>query len=521
MLSLKRLFFDRILERSYWIWRRHPILMVPTMLGTGLSTIEQSVVTMAAVAFLNLLAGQGLLKSFATRIFTGNIFGAITDPAIFAMLIVLATISLVGIALVGILGGGFVYSAEYGVYVDAWQKDSVSFNSLLANGARQWKAMARTIFLTVLVTWSPLILVGIVTLLVYIGTGNLIAAALSFVVVYEFAIGASLLLSLFTLYAYPAVVVDQISGFAAVKHSFRVASHNLGTTMTYALVRGAFQLLLAFIVILGAPLGLPLTSLTTAVVTLLLLPILHSTKTMIYHYARPDVAEMEFRPSNPIIGDTYRRLPRAAWRKVKNGLFEIGRFLVSPSNFPFHVAAILALAIGIVDGNYITNSGLGTAIQLQPGYDPRKGNPNVIFPNVLPPFLGIDLFLHNWLVSVGTALAGIGFGIPSFADILFNGFILGIVQPLTPSNTMFLAAILPHGIIEIPSLVIAGSVGIKLGTAAWRAKLSPSPESTETLSQSLRQAVYVVVGLAVLFLIAGLIEADITPIIMRMYGWTF
>src|SRR2546425_11635609 len=162
MLGLKRLFFDRILERSYWIWRRHPILMVPTMLGTGLSTIEQSVVTMAAVAFLNLLAGQGLLKSFATRIFSGGIIGAITDPAIFPVLIVLATISLLGYALVGILGGGFVHSAEYGVYIDAWQKDSVSFNSLLANGSRRWKAMAWTIFLTVLVTWSPLILVGIV-----------------------------------------------------------------------------------------------------------------------------------------------------------------------------------------------------------------------------------------------------------------------------------------------------------------------------------------------------------------------
>ena len=207
MLGLKRLFFDRILERSYWTWRRHPILMVPTMLGTGLSTIEQSVVTMAVVAFLNLLAGQGLLKSFATRIFSGGIISAITDPAIFPVLIVLATISLLGYAIVGILGGGFVYSAEYGVYVDAWQKDSVSFGSLLANGARRWRAMAWTIFLTVLVTWSPLILVGIVTLLVYVGTGNLIAAAFSFLVVYEVAIGASLLLSLFTLYAYPAVVV--------------------------------------------------------------------------------------------------------------------------------------------------------------------------------------------------------------------------------------------------------------------------------------------------------------------------
>src|SRR5256712_13519009 len=183
------------------------------------------------------------------------------------MLIVLATISLLGYALVGILGGGFVYSAECGVFVGAWQKGSVSFNSLLANGARLGTARAWTIFLTVLVTWSPLILVGIVTLLVYIGTGNLVAAALSFLLVYEFAIGASLLLSLFTLYAYPAVVVDQISGFAAVKHSFRVASHNLGTTMTYPLVRGAFQLLLAFRVILGAPVGLPLPSLTTAGVT--------------------------------------------------------------------------------------------------------------------------------------------------------------------------------------------------------------------------------------------------------------
>jgi len=37
----------------------------------------------------------------------------------------------------------------------------------------------------------------------------------------------------------------------------------------------------------------------------------------------------------------------------------------------------------------------------------------------------------------------------------------------------------------------------------------------------MRLAVYVVVGLAPLFFIAGLIEADITPFIMRMFGWTF
>src|SRR5881296_216730 len=130
--------------------------------------------------------------------------------------------------------------------------------------------------------------------------------------------------------------------------------------------------------------------------------------------------------------------------------------------------------------------------------------------------------------------AGIGFGAPSFATILFNGFILGLLVPLS-TLTMLLAAILPHGFIEIPSFILAGSIGIKLGyaglrrfTGAERVADDPvsdvgigSADSDGYLSRTLRQTVYVVVGLAPLFLIAGLIEADITPIIMRLFGWTF
>jgi len=53
-----------------------------------------------------------------------------------------------------------------------------------------------------------------------------------------------------------------------------------------------------------------------------------------------------------------------------------------------------------------------------------------------------------------------------------------------------------------------------------KTKFRHGPESVEYLSKTLRLAVYVVVGLAPLFLIAGLIEADITPSIMKMFGWT-
>jgi len=495
------------------------------MLGTGLSVIEQSIVTMALVGILVNLAGRGLLTSFAILALTGNVCGVIRDSSFFPLLVFAIIVGVVGYVLVTTIGGGFVYSAEYGTYVNAWNRDDVSVSSVVENGARHWRPMAWTILLTNLLTWSPLIItlgpLAYFILSACSGATNFLGLTL-LIFPLEIAAFASLTISIFTLYTYPAVIVDEVSGWNAIKYSFRVTSHNFGTTMTYVVVRGAFQLILLSIAVpLGSALHVPLTSLLTVVITLLLLPILHSTKTMIYHYARPDVPEMEFAVTNPIIPDMYRKLPRAAWLKVKRGLVEIRTYLGDLGNIPYHVASIGALALGIVLGNYVTNNGLLSALSQLGLLHPGKGNPNVDISKVVPPFLGVDIFFHNWLVSIGTAMAGIGFGLPSFADILFNGFILGVIQPTIPSDTLFYSAILPHGIIEIPSLVLAGSVGIKLGVAAWRIRLWPTPENREALSRDLLQAVYVVVGLALLFLIAGLIEGIVTPQIMKLYGWTF
>src|SRR5881409_2860099 len=103
--------------------------------------------------------------------------------------------------------------------------------------------------------------------------------------------------------------------------------------------------------------------------------------------------------------------------------------------------------------------------------------------------------------------------------------------PIDPAKMKEGISIKPWGRIEIPSFILAGSIGIKLGyaglrrfTGAERVADDPmsdvgigSADSDGYLSRTLRQTVYVVVGLAPLFLIAGLIEADITPIIMRLF----
>ncbi len=518
--SLKRIFFDRIFQHSYWTWRRHPAIIVPTMLGTGLSAIGQSIITLAAMLVLTSFAMKGTLFDFLSSTHDEGLLQAIQSPAYSANIIPTATVVVIILAAALVLGGGFVLAAEYSTYLEAWQSDKASFKSMVENGSRRWKQMAWTLFLADTVTWAPFV-AGLILVLITLPkalTPQGIGAFLASEYVLAFGLGASLVLSIFTLYSFPAVVVDQLSGVRALQYSFRVASHNLGVTLTYGVVRIIFQLLSSLLVLFAGLIGLPLSSLASAILSLLLTPVLHSTKTMIYYQAGPSIPETPFTLEKPIWNDIARKLPRAAWLKVRLGLSECARYIIGLRNIPFHAASAIGLVLGILLGNFVSNNGFKQYYLETPGYQPGRLNP--LLTQVVPPALGVDLFLHNWQVSIAAALSGIGFGFPSFETILFNGFILGLLSPIIPTLTMLLAVILPHGIIEIPSFLLAGSVGIKLGYAATKAKTRPGPESRDYLATVLRQAVYIVIGLAPLFLIAGLIEADLTPFIATMFGWT-
>ncbi len=522
---MKRVFFDRIFERSFWTWRKHPAIIVPTMLGSALQVILQSIVTLAIMVLLTSWAVAGSLQRFLAEYNNSGLGSLFQDPTFSITLIPTVIAVLVALVLVALIAGGYVYSSEYGVYLEAWSSDSVPLRSVLENGSRRWKSMAWTLFLSNLITWGPAA-IGYVLIMASASSVNSLErllAVLTASIIFLPLLLASLILAVFTIYSYPAVAVDQLSGLRAIRQSFRVASRNLGITLTYSLVKLIFQGLLLLVVLFAGIIGLPLTSLIMVVLSFLLTPILHLTKTMIYYHAGPSVPEMPFQLSSPIWQDVFRRLPRAAWLKIKMGLSEGFRFVIGPRNLPFHILSALAFALGIYMGYYVSVNGVA-GFFLSLGYQPGHGNSLLAqLPVPALPVLGIDIFLNNWLVSIATALSGLGFGAPSFITIMFNGFILGVLlaPQLSPSLTMFLAAILPHGIIEIPAFVLSGSVGIRLGYAAWKAKFRRGPENDEYLSKTLRLAVYVVVGLAPLFFIAGLIEADITPWIMRMFGWTF
>src|SRR3989442_10310440 len=98
---------------------------------------------------------------------------------------------------------------------------------------------------------------------------------------------------------------------------------------------------------------------------------------------------MPFQLAQPIWVDIVRRLPRAAWTKVRIGLVEIAHFLLSPRNSPYHAISTLAFIAGIAAGDYVSSGGLVSYLGIQPG----RINPAVT--QVFGPALGIDIFLHN------------------------------------------------------------------------------------------------------------------------------
>src|SRR6267378_7104243 len=324
LFGLKRIFFDRIFQRSFWTWRRHPAIIIPTMLGSALQLILQSILTLVLMLLLTSWALAGSLSGFLTEYNNAGLFGVFQDPAFSFTLVPAVAVTAVALVLVAVIGGGYVYSAEYGMYVDSWNQDRLPVRSVLENGSRRWRPMAWTLLLSNIITWGPAV-IGYLLIIASAASANSTAGLVAVIAtasLFQPLLFASLILAVFTVYSYPAVVVDRVSGLRAIRQSFRIASHNLGITLTYALVRIIFQGLLLLVVFFAGTIGLPLTSLITVILSFLLTPILHLTKTMIYYYAGPSVPEMPFQLSNPIWQDVFRRLPRAAWMTIKTGLLE-------------------------------------------------------------------------------------------------------------------------------------------------------------------------------------------------------
>jgi len=132
-----------------------------------------------------------------------------------------------------------------------------------------------------------------------------------------------------------------------------------------------------------------------------------------------------------------------------------------------------------------------------------------------PLALAVFIFANNLQACVLLFLGGATLGVLTLLITAANGIVIGGIMEIVREERGLLyvaAAILPHGIFEIPSFILSASLGFIVG-AALLAEWHGGGDSAATAAAHGRTFLRVVVPLVA---IAAFIEAFITPQVIHL-----
>ncbi len=129
-----------------------------------------------------------------------------------------------------------------------------------------------------------------------------------------------------------------------------------------------------------------------------------------------------------------------------------------------------------------------------------------------PPFMiMVIIFLKNSMACAMSVLLGLGIGLLPLLVVVTNGFMLGVVAYNVIQKAglpYLLAGILPHGIIELPVVLISIGLGFRLG---YLVALSIFGEKADIAKEAKMAMHLLVYRIMPLLLLAAFIETFITP----------
>jgi uncharacterized membrane protein SpoIIM required for sporulation len=121
------------------------------------------------------------------------------------------------------------------------------------------------------------------------------------------------------------------------------------------------------------------------------------------------------------------------------------------------------------------------------------------------------VFTNNVYVAAQVLLFGVLLGLPVLLVLYENALNVGVAGGLMAANGRtgeFFGLILPHGILELTAVFVAAGLGLKLG---WTV-IDPGGRSRSTaLAEEGRALVVGALGVAVMLLVSGFLEAFVTP----------
>ncbi|MEX2289283.1 MAG: stage II sporulation protein M [Mycobacteriales bacterium] len=121
------------------------------------------------------------------------------------------------------------------------------------------------------------------------------------------------------------------------------------------------------------------------------------------------------------------------------------------------------------------------------------------------------VFTNNAYVAAQAILFGVFLGLPVLYVLFSNAVNVGIAGGLMAANdrtALFFGLILPHGLLELTAVFVACGLGLKLG---WTVVDPGSRTRSRALAEEGRALVAGALGLALVLLVSGFLEAFVTP----------
>lgn len=132
-----------------------------------------------------------------------------------------------------------------------------------------------------------------------------------------------------------------------------------------------------------------------------------------------------------------------------------------------------------------------------------------------PADMCVKLFANNLEACILLFLGGASFGILTIFIMSLNGIVIGAVMEIVHKDHSALfvaAAILPHGIFEIPAFIISGALGVLLAQSLI-AEWYTGHDTAKDAAAYARLFIFYVLPLVA---IAACVEAFITPAVIHL-----
>lgn len=165
---------------------------------------------------------------------------------------------------------------------------------------------------------------------------------------------------------------------------------------------------------------------------------------------------------------------------------------------------VFSLAMGLYLGDRVPGEALDEVLEMLPAIE-----------NLSPLTLFLFIVVNNVIKSFLWMVLGVIFSLPSLFFIILNGFLIGWFSysvQLEHGLPFTAAALIPHGIIEIPTILLSSAAGMGLGYQMinlLRKRSGLRAEFKKALSLFIWR-------IAPLLILAAVVEMTVTPVVVSL-----